>query len=151
MWLCTQCRRRSTTLRVRQIIIPALILRVSFCILSANSLTDQFSSLRVSCDGIRQRFRRQLQLDFTYTLRIQWYRRHPDQVSGEAQSKFRTRAITYVEWLCTCGQWSPTFIISRWSFRTTALAWPIRPQEDIGQAQWCEAANQWAPRGACLQ
>jgi len=44
-----------------------------FCILGANSLTNQFlfcvSSLRISCNGIRQRFHRQLQLDFAYT---QW-------------------------------------------------------------------------------
>ena len=35
--------------------------------LYSNSLTNQVSPLRISCNGIRQRFLWQLQLDFAYT------------------------------------------------------------------------------------
>ena len=111
--------------------------------LYSNSLTNQVSPLRISCNGIRQRFLWQLQLDFAYT---QWWRRNSWSSIriGIPYSNY------YVEQLWTCDEWSPTFIISWQSFRTTALAWPIQPQEDIGQAQWCEAANQWALREAYL-
>lgn len=43
----------------------------SQCQQSHQSIILCVSSLRVGCNGVRQRFRRQLRLDFTCTLRIQ--------------------------------------------------------------------------------
>ena len=114
----------------------------SQCQQSHQSIILCVSSLCVGCNGVRQRFHRQLRLDFTCTLRIQWCQRHLVRWSS-----IETPYSNYhVEQLCTCDQRSPAFVISRQSFRTTALAWPIQPQEDIGQAQWYEATNQWALR-----
>ena len=71
--------------------------------LYSNSLTNQVSALRISCNGIRQRFLWQLQLDFAYT---QWCRRN-------SWSSIRRSSIGipysnyYVEQLWTCNDWSP--------------------------------------------